>query len=82
MRDWTPGMPGATCTVCERRVDYYRWHQRLGVAVCLACPLTNVRGEDITFHCLLHVTETEIRDDTPVPDFSPHAHDETEVRAP
>lgn len=81
-RDWTPGEPGATCTVCGRTVDYYLWHPRLEAAVCLDCPITDARGEDLTGHCMLHVTETEIRDDTPVPDFASHVQDETEVQAP
>ena len=41
------------CEVCGSTVEKYVYHARLGVAVCLTCPMTDVKGEDITSHTLL-----------------------------
>lgn len=43
------------CCVCHETSDYYCYHQRLGVAVCSKCPLTNVMGEDVTNHAMYFV---------------------------
>lgn len=41
-----------TCAVCGRETEYYSYHSRLDAAVCPTCPLTNVKGEDISMHTL------------------------------
>lgn len=43
------------CVVCGKVVSRYLFHGRLGVAVCLTCPCSDVCGEDITYHCMLLV---------------------------
>lgn len=46
------------CAVCGEPVTPpYVVHYRLDAVVCATCPLTNVKGEDITGHCLMWVTQ-------------------------
>ena len=50
-----PTRPG-DCAVCGKpitRTHAYMWHQRLRVGIHYGCPLTDVRGEDISTHTLL-----------------------------
>lgn len=49
-----------TCCVCRKPIQgEYRYHLRLDVYVCGTCPLTNVRGEDVSGHCLKHGTNDD-----------------------
>jgi hypothetical protein len=43
------------CCVCHNVSDKYCYHQRLGVAICSDCPLTDVMGEDVTMHTMYWV---------------------------
>lgn len=48
--------PGRYCYICGRALDdsiTWAFHQRLNVAVCGTCPMTDVMGEDITSHLML-----------------------------
>ena len=44
------------CVVCGKPIDDGEWfyfHSRLGVAIHFGCPLTDVKGEDVTGQTLL-----------------------------
>jgi len=50
----------AECCSCHEIVETYFYHQRLGVAVCFHCPLTNVMGEDVSTHTMYWVGATAL----------------------
>lgn len=43
------------CAVCGETVSEYAWHARLACAICFHCPLTDVKGEDVTMHTMQFV---------------------------
>lgn len=51
---WKLGDP-AECCVCGKTVESYAYHQRLAVAICGRCPLTDVKGEDVSMHAMYFV---------------------------
>lgn len=50
-----------TCVVCLKTIEgNYIYHLRLNAYICGSCPLTNVKGEDVSEHCMYYGVTPEL----------------------